>query len=380
MLDQNDPLVSRKFPAPCRVVFAGPLPPPGHGMANVNQDMVARIAQHTTVTVLGVQPPTLRRGLVYHLIKAKRALIASVGVLRARITGAVVFYGSVDDGFGGLWTLLFTSVARLAGMKIFLHHHSYKYILQRTRVMRTLVFVAGPRAVHVMLCDEMTSDFSSIYPRAKNFLAAPNAVARPARLMATRKQEAPGVTIGLMSNLTQEKGLTAFIRLVEEYSNPNLRGILAGPIPDPEDEALVRKAMTRLDGRLEWLGPVSGEAKEAFFEQLDLFVFPTTYKTESFGLVLLEALVRGVPCIAPKRGCICVFEKLSSVDVVPLSVDFADAARQAIAHLLDDTADIAAVKAKAQQEGEQLNRMHEIAQEVLASQICRGHESMRRLP
>lgn len=369
--DQADLFCSHQFAASRKVVFAGPLPPPSHGMANVNRDMVAKIAERATIIVLGVQPPALRRGLGYHLAKARRALIAAAGILRARLGGADVFYGSVDDGFGGLWTVIFASVARAAGLRIFLHHHSYKYILQRTQMMCALVFVAGPRTHHVMLCDEMTAAFSSLYPRAKRLLAVPNAVAEPVLEIATRRSAVnDGVTIGLLANLTREKGLMAFVEILEEWHNANLRGILAGPIPDPDDESYVRQALERLGGRLTWLGAVSGKAKEEFFAEIDLFIFPTSYPAETLSLVLIEALVRGVPCIVPKRGCMCVFEKLSSVDVVPLNSDFAAAARRGITKLLVDPGEIAASKVIAQKEGRELNRVHQLAQSTLARQIC----------
>lgn len=353
-----------------KVVFAGPLPPPGHGMANVNGDMIAMIAERTDVIAFGVQPPVLRRGLSYHLAKAWKALVATLGIARARCGGASVFYGSVDDGLGGIWTMLFVLVARILGLQIFLHHHSYKYILKRSSIMRMLVFVAGASAYHIMLCDEMIAAFSAVYPRARHFFVAPNSVTKPTRDMAGRDPAATGVTIGLLSNLTREKGLRSFVGLLDACDNPDLRGVLAGPIPDPEDEVFVRQSLARLGGRLRWLGAVSGEAKEAFFEELDLFIFPTTYPTESFGLVLLEALVRGVPCIAPMRGCICVFEKLSSIEIVPLASDFEAVAKQKIAQFLDNPAAIVGLKAVAQQEGCEMNRRHELAQLTLVGQIC----------
>jgi glycosyltransferase involved in cell wall biosynthesis len=356
--------------APRKVVFAGPLPPPSHGMANMNQRMVALIAEHTQITAFGVQPSALRRGLNYHLAKTGKALAAALGIARARASGTTVFYGSVDDGLGGIWTLLFVIVARAMGLQIFLHHHSYKYILERAPVMRAIVFVAGPHARHIMLCDDMITAFSGVYPRAKHFISALNSVPEPAREMAKRDPTATGVTIGLLSNLTREKGLRTFVQLLEECNHSELRGILAGPIPNSDDQEFVRLALNRLDGRLVWMGAVADEKKEAFFEQLDLFVFPTTYPTEAFGLVLLEALVRGVPCVAPKRGCICVFEKLSSVEVVPLANEFALAARQRIAALLEDPTSLPGMKAIAQKEGRELNGRHECSQISLAERIC----------
>lgn len=42
------------------------------------------------------------------------------------------------------------------------------------------------------------------------------------------------------------------------------------------------------------------EEKEAFFENADIFIFPTL--NEAFGLVLLEAMEHALPCIATDEG------------------------------------------------------------------------------
>lgn len=45
-----------------------------------------------------------------------------------------------------------------------------------------------------------------------------------------------------------------------------------------------------------------GAEKEAFWQQADIFVFPTHYSNECFPLVLLEAMQHGVPCISTREG------------------------------------------------------------------------------
>lgn len=42
------------------------------------------------------------------------------------------------------------------------------------------------------------------------------------------------------------------------------------------------------------------EEKKAFFENADIFIFPTL--NEAFGLVLLEAMEHALPCIATDEG------------------------------------------------------------------------------
>ena len=47
-------------------------------------------------------------------------------------------------------------------------------------------------------------------------------------------------------------------------------------------------------------GKKYNEEKEAFFENADMFIFPTL--NEAFGLVLLEAMEHALPCIATDEG------------------------------------------------------------------------------
>lgn len=47
-------------------------------------------------------------------------------------------------------------------------------------------------------------------------------------------------------------------------------------------------------------GKKYNEEKEAFFENADIFIFPTL--NEAFGLVLLEAMEHALPCIATDEG------------------------------------------------------------------------------
>lgn len=51
-----------------------------------------------------------------------------------------------------------------------------------------------------------------------------------------------------------------------------------------------------------YFGKKYDEDKEAFFENADLFVFPTFYSNECFPLVLLEAMQHGLPCISTNEG------------------------------------------------------------------------------
>jgi len=76
---------------------------------------------------------------------------------------------------------------------------------------------------------------------------------------------------------------------------------LAGPVSPGESQQLIEDVAAKYPGRLRAVGPVYGDDKQKFFAEIDVFLFPT--KTESWGLVLNEALAAGVPVITVDRGC-----------------------------------------------------------------------------
>ena len=55
---------------------------------------------------------------------------------------------------------------------------------------------------------------------------------------------------------------------------------------------------------LEYRGALYGADKDAFFEAIDVFIFPTRYKNEAQPTVIFEAMSRGVPILSYERGCI----------------------------------------------------------------------------
>jgi glycosyltransferase involved in cell wall biosynthesis len=55
---------------------------------------------------------------------------------------------------------------------------------------------------------------------------------------------------------------------------------------------------------IEFHGIVVGEAKTRVFESADIFVFPTFFPVETFGIVNLEAMEAGLPIITTSRGAI----------------------------------------------------------------------------
>jgi glycosyltransferase involved in cell wall biosynthesis len=111
-----------------------------------------------------------------------------------------------------------------------------------------------------------------------------------------RRLDGAEVRLGFIGSLGHHKGiltvLEAFRRVPSQW-----RLLIAGTGPlaaDVEREA-------SLDHRISYLGHVSGEQKDAFFDALDLVVIPSEWE-EPATFVAVEAAVRGLPAVVSDRG------------------------------------------------------------------------------
>ncbi|MFG1230563.1 glycosyltransferase family 4 protein [Xanthobacter wiegelii] len=361
------------------ILFYGALPPPVTGMAAVNKDMTDKLSAHCKVVKLNSSTAHTRGSAFHILTKALGVMLGFFVVIGHRIGGIRTLYSSADDGLGMVGTIAIVSAARLMGMRIFIHHHSYKYISRRSMLMALLVRSGGPTATHIFLCDAMGTAFRASYLGVGKSLIVPNAVKDVAmcKRLATASSPDRPLTLGFLSNLTLEKGLGEAIAVVEKCVQQgwNVRGVLAGPAVSAEASARITSALERLNGRLEWRGAVYGKEKEQFFSELDLFLFPTKYVSESFGLVISEALIRGVPVIAWERGCIGLFQQVEAALILDTEADFISHAEARIRAFLDDPALLVAMMNNARDQGRDLNAMFEDAQNQLVTIIAGGKQT-----
>jgi glycosyltransferase involved in cell wall biosynthesis len=297
---------SGALPARAHTVFmVGAFPPPVHGMAAVNGAVRAQL-ERTGIPLVGINiaATSLDRSLTTRLARLHNVLRGMLRfAIRAHRGGTL--YMSVSGGFGRLYELLFLLLARLHGMRIFLHHHSYAYLDQRKVLTTLLVAVAGSEAMHIALSDGMAAKLQQTYSQAKRVVAISNV----ALLM---EESSPSVVphqtlakIGFLGNIAKEKGIFDFLAVAEKMEAIGIpvRVILAGPFQDTEIERLVRERMIRLRS-VDYVGPKYGLDKAAFFREIDVLLFPTRYVNEAEPLTIHEAMMHGVPVIAYARGAI----------------------------------------------------------------------------
>jgi glycosyltransferase involved in cell wall biosynthesis len=298
------------------------MPPPVHGQSAVTANIVSMLFQSSCKTILvDTSPGRLERSLAYHLIRMRKLAVAILRLLAASFQRSKRMYTVVESGAGIAYNFLSVLLCRALGYELFLHHHTARHIAKRSEAVALLAMLAGKKASHIVLSDHMVADLRSHYPAIKRTQTLHNA-GNVASFARTQTSDGRRLRLGLLANLSIEKGLDTAIAtgLAAAEAGLSIKLILAGPPGDPAAHSTVAQICRDAD-LFEYRGPVYGQAKRAFFEGLDVFLFPTRYAHEAQPLVVLEAMAAGLPVIATDRGYIA--ELMRGCDaVIPADADF----------------------------------------------------------
>jgi glycosyltransferase involved in cell wall biosynthesis len=282
-----------------RVIWVGPIPPPLHGASMITARFLAQVvgrvgAEHVrVVSVAGGG-----RGWRHHRARALAHVRASVMVALGR-PGTVV-YLSLSGGLGLWYQWPVVALARLRRLPVVVHHHSWAYVSASSAVMAAVARLLGPRDRHLFLSDLMREGYLARYATGAAAEVVSNAHFIEAGPVGGAHDAGAAPRLVHVSNLSVAKGSLAAIHTHEELNRRGVATVLTliGPCDDPSILAAVEAA----GDAVRWLGPRSSAEIYDELADADVFLFPSSYANEAEPLVVLEALSRGVPVIATRRG------------------------------------------------------------------------------
>jgi glycosyltransferase involved in cell wall biosynthesis len=337
------------------VVFVAPLPPPVHGFATVCAAMLARFRKEGQVEVFdrAIRSNKLGVAMLRQVIMALRYLVSC-----RRYQDAVLYLG-LSGGLGQVMDLFYVLGSKSCRRPMFIHHHSYAYINASTIVNKLLFFYLR-RESHIVLSVNMGAALEQMYRLDANKIkVVSNAAFYAPAAGGSRKAVDTNVPIqvGFLSNITFDKGFVEFFSVLARLRQQRVAyvGHIAGPISRKSryvfDELLLTSSPVK------YAGPIFGEAKDQFLQNLNILLFPTKYANEAEPLVIHEALRSGVYVIACDRGAIS--EILGNGAGIVLSQEkFVDAA---VTHIINLSADRARLEQAQNCAFVQAQRIHESA-------------------
>ena len=308
------------------------VPGPVTGMTVATKGVLDYLSKQTEVRFFNLAPRKRISGWQWKVYKFWRVLQIRSWLKKQVVVKGSFVYLPANAQRGLVATERQVQLAKSLGYRIALHHHVFSYLSTHDPRMARIQAMMDADDLNIILSDEMQLAFDLLYKARAASLVLNYAYMMRELLESPIAPRSKLTVIGHLSNLTTAKGFDVVLNTFDQLRNQgaDVRLVIAGPLVSGKEKQLLEAAMKQHPDRIEYCGPVFGNAKKAFFDGIDVFLMPTRYVNEAQPLVILEAFSRGKPVIAYGRGCIpSLFVGEEGVAVDPQD-DFVSVASEAI--------------------------------------------------
>lgn len=287
------------------------LPPPTHGASIINSYVINSrlIKDHFAMDLIDLQfsksIKTLGKfsfkkiftGIFYGFIILKKILFNRPDL---------VYFTLSPNGSAFYRDALYIIIFKIFRLKVLFHLHGkgIRKASESSWLNKKIYKLVFHNAYVICLVKNLVYDIENV-SSAVPFIVPLGIPENAAMNQPDDKKMKSKVQVLYLSNYIESKGLLVLIdalRIIKDkgyFFNARLVGAAADlTIMDVENYVSMRD----LKDCVEITGPKYGNDKHAEFNMADIFVFPTYYYNETFGLVNLEAMQHGLPVISTSEG------------------------------------------------------------------------------
>lgn len=186
-----------------------------------------------------------------------------------------------------------------------IHGKGIKSKYHKSKIYRKLYKWAYNDVVAICLSEKLKYDFDFL--PIKGYYVVPNAIPDYFKVenldLKRRKENNKPLKVVYLSNLIASKGVFDFIDAIKLFIDDaeNIEAYIVGKESEYTENDL-KKRIGNYNDRIIYKGPLYDNQKYKFLSTCDILIFPTYYKTETWGLVILDAMQAGLPVITTDEG------------------------------------------------------------------------------
>ena len=320
-------------------------PPPVTGAAKNSEIIYKELSKSTSVFKINTSVGVIshERNFVYHLKRLKQLIENCFILMRKICIKKSRVYIVPDGGLGLFYTLIYTNICSIFNAEMVFHYRNYSYIDKKSKILSLCLMLAKNRITHIFLDPYMEKSFINQYGDVKSSLIFLNS-AFIENILINVKNGGAILKVGYLSNLCEEKGLYDVIKLIEDCEDLHQRVnfFIAGKAVGKKDMEAINLLSKKYPKAVTYAGEMYGNEKNIFYENSDIFIFPTKYRQEAQPNVIFEAMAQGCVVVANKKGSIswmledCGFsineEKFFSHEAKEIILDFINNPNKLIAY------------------------------------------------
>lgn len=291
------------------ILFIAPFPPPIHGASMVsqlikdsqliNQEFVCYYVSNSPArSVSNIGKFSLSK--VFCLIKE---FLTIFWILLAHRVD-VCYLAITCAGGGFLKDAPFVLLCKLFGKRIVIHQHNKGMSNCIDRLpYRWLMPLVYRNTKVILLSWLLYPDVEKVVKR-NQVLICPNGIPQTNSVAIERHNAVPRLLF--LSNLIESKGVYVLLDACKLLNDKGLSFTcdFVGAESKAISASVFKSAVSErgLDGVVVYHGKKYGADKDAFWRNADIFVFPSFYHCETFGLVNLEAMQYQLPIVTTDEG------------------------------------------------------------------------------
>jgi len=296
-----------------KILFILHLPPPVHGAA-----MMGKYLQQSTLINGTFEADYINLSTSKHLDeigKGRMKKIFGFFQLQIKVVKALIrkdydlcYMTLTAQGVGFYKDFFIVLLLKIFGKKIIYHFHNKGVAAHQHKTIPNLLYKFTFKKTKSILLSQFLYPDIEKYVSKEDVYYCPNGI--PQTLQHTENEamglrHQPPFRILFLSNMMAEKGVWTLLDACKilKLQNEDFECHFIGAWSDVSEANFRDWIETNaMSGHVFAHGKKYGSEKDQYFKQANVFVFPTHYHNETFGLVNLEAMEYSLPVISTKEG------------------------------------------------------------------------------